>query len=124
MKQWALGAIHVIVKKFQAGQAPPSIENLADLLQLPLPVVERLLERLCESGIVAKVAMDNEQVFAYQPGRDIQSITIASVLEAWDNDKDHYVMENNHRFDTIARRLEQLYADMRQSEANCLVRDL
>jgi membrane protein len=124
LKQWALGAMHIIVKKFHAGQAPPTAEGLADLLHLPFPIIERLLERLTESGIVVRVAMDHEQAYAYQPGRDIQSITIATVLEAWDNDKDDQVVQNDQRFDTIARRLEQLYADIRQSKANCLVKDL
>ena len=124
-KHNALRILHFIVVRFAAGESPPTADDIAASLQLPFAMVTQLLAHLMETGMVAVVSTTQLNGQAFQPARDIQQISVAGVLEAWDKLGDDMLpFASNGTTESIRRTLKALYQEMHQSQANCLVKDL
>ncbi|MCH9697631.1 MAG: YihY/virulence factor BrkB family protein [Gammaproteobacteria bacterium] len=81
-KSIAVQVLHAIISRFSNGQQAPDTVTIASELQLPVSIVQSSLSALEDCGLaVALNADDNEEV-CFQPGRDINKISIASVKEA------------------------------------------
>lgn len=124
-KQNALRILHLIVGRFAAGDPPPTADEIATNLQLPYAMATQLLSHLTESQMVAVVSTASVNGQAFQPARDIQLISVAEVLEAWDKLGDEVLpLTTDAPTESIRRTLKALRQEMQQSSANCLVKDL
>lgn len=80
-KLLSLRIVHVLVKNFSAGKSPLTASMITQLLESPIRLVRQILFELVESGIVSAVVTEDDEKPAYQPGRDIDSLTIQYVID-------------------------------------------
>jgi membrane protein len=125
-RRCALHILRLIMQRFQNGELPMTAEQISQHLKTPLLLVEQLIGQLYQSGLISAVEMKNNNgSHAYQPARDIHTITIASVLEALDKrgDKD-LPSDADSDFAVISQAVADIRKEMDQSSANRLLIDL
>lgn len=78
-----------ICKRFADSYSPYSAEQLARITEIHLRLVTDILHELCKSGIIMEInSEDKGKSATYIPARDINQITIQSVLLALDRQGD------------------------------------
>lgn len=81
-KNIALQVCHVVVQKFSNSETAPDVEIIADKLLLPTSVVQRSLSSLMASELIVELHVEDNEMVTYQPSRDINLLSVASVVEA------------------------------------------
>ena len=77
--------LSIIVKRFEADEEPLSAHELAIRDRLPIRVVNQLLSRMVETGILREVySEDNEEEKTYQPALDTHKISVGLVFDRID----------------------------------------
>jgi membrane protein len=125
-RRYALHILRLIILRFQNGESPLTSDQISKHLKTPLLLVEQLIGQLCQSGLISAVEMrNNNGAHAYQPARDIHTITIAAVLEALDKrgDKD-LPSDADGELTVVSQAVADIRKEMNQSSANRLVIDL
>lgn len=125
-RRFALHILRLIIKRFEKGKPPLTANQISKRLKAPFLLVEQLAGRLCQSGLLSLVeGKKNGTNNAYQPAKDIHTITIASVLEALDKrgNKDLPV-EKDTDFSIVSQAVDSVRKEMDLSEANRLVKDI
>jgi membrane protein len=92
----AVGA--VIARDFLDGGPRRSADALAELLEVPPPLVEEVLEALARTGLVARAVFERD--IAWVPGRDVDAIRVGDLREAVRRDP-----EGDEIRDAVAREL-------------------
>jgi membrane protein len=72
------------VKKFLNVETPLTAADIAHELEVPIRLVRSVLFELTEARVLTEVYSDNREDVAYQPGCDIDRLTVASVIERLD----------------------------------------
>ena len=72
--------LSVIIRRFEAGEAPQTAQDMAADNQLPIRLVQQLLSRLEETVIVRRVYIEDEEEQAFIPALDTKSITVEMVI--------------------------------------------
>jgi membrane protein len=72
-------------KRFVARKEPPSSEELAEELELPVCLVQSVLQLMVEARVLALVYGTRSDEARYQPGSPVESMTVKSVLETVDH---------------------------------------
>ncbi len=124
-RRYALHILRLIIQRFQKGESPLSIDGISKLLKAPFLLVEELVEQLYQGGLISKVEGNNNGPSAFQPARDIHTITVASVIDALDKRGDkQFPMGNDHDFEIVSKAVDDVRKEMERSQANQLVKDL
>ena len=125
-RRYALHILRLIIQRFQEGETPLSIDGISKQLKAPFILVEELTEQLCQGGLVSKVeGYKNNGPWAFQPARDIHTITIASVIEALDKrGEKQFPVDNDDDFAVVSKAVDDVRKEMERSKANQLVKDL
>lgn len=111
--------LRVIIARFEADEAPLTAHDLAVRDRLPIRLVNQLLSRLVEVGILREVFSDDDNSDrTYQPALDTHKISIGMVLDRIDHQGTEDFLQSpspemrafwkkisrikeNHRLDTI-----------------------
>ena len=81
-KLLSLRVVHLLIQRFSEGGGPYEVESMAQEMEVPIPLVQRILNHLVGAGVVSEVKTPDDAVVAYQPAIDPEQITIASVIQA------------------------------------------
>jgi len=84
-KLLCLRLCQICVTRFSAAMEPPSAEDLAAIVQIPIRLTRDLLTRMAQAGLLNLVQGHDERMRRYQPARDISDLTVAYVLERLEN---------------------------------------
>jgi membrane protein len=125
-RRYALHILRLVIGRFQKGLRPLNVDQIAKTLKLPYLLVSRLIGDLQASNLVSAVRSekDNGQP-VYQPARDINGITIGSVLEALDKaGGTHWPESDDPGLLRVSQALDDVQAALRNSPADRLVKDL
>ena len=76
--------LSVIIKRFEADEAPLTAHELAVRDNLPIRLVNRLLGRMVETGILREVYVEGEEEKTYQPALDTHKISVGMVISRID----------------------------------------
>jgi membrane protein len=79
-----LRIFHLLVKKFAQGEKPLSANQIAQILEIPVRFVHRLLHELKSVGLVVETTEGTKQETGFQPGRTIEDITVKSTLDMYE----------------------------------------
>lgn len=121
----ALRVTHLCVKNFQKGASPLRADEISHLLEVPIRLVNLLVYELEKGGILSSVRDDCDREVRYQPARDINHISLSSVIEALDNvGTDQIPIKQTNEVDRIAESLKAFRSTLEQSEANLLLKDV
>ncbi len=78
----ALNILDRIARAFISGLPPLSAEELAAGINVPIRLVNRLLERMLEGGLINEVVA---RTHSYQPARDLSALTVEQVISGLRN---------------------------------------
>lgn len=76
--------LSVIIKRFEADEVPLTAHELAVRDHLPIRLVNQLLGRMTETGILREVYVENKEERTFQPALDTHKITIGMVIDRTD----------------------------------------
>jgi membrane protein len=125
-RRYALHILRQVIRCFQEGGPPLTVDQIAKTLKLPYLLVSMLIGDLQDSHLVSAVRVGKSNgSTAYQPARDINSITIGSVLEALDKaGGSHWPASDDPEFGRISQALDDVQAALKNSPADQLVKNL
>ena len=72
--------LHTIIKRFEADEEPLTARELAVRDKLPIRLVNQLLSRLVETGILREVYVEGKEERTYQPALDTHKISLGMVM--------------------------------------------
>lgn len=72
--------LSVIIKRFEQGNTPETIQQMAKKYHLPIRLVGQLLARLEDINIIRRVYIDNEEDQAFVPALDTSLISVEMVI--------------------------------------------
>ncbi len=73
---------HHLVQNFCNGEKPSGASQISQKLEIPIRLVREILYELAESGVVCEVKTESDKEAAYQPGRDVEALTVKYVIDA------------------------------------------
>jgi membrane protein len=79
-----LRIIHLLTKKFSRGEKPLSAKQIASALEIPVRLVQQLLDELTNTGLVTETTTRTKNEVAFQPGRTIEDITVKHTLDEYE----------------------------------------
>ncbi len=74
--------VRFAVRKFLAGDPPVTSEEISRFLEIPVSIVHELVNLLLQVTVLVSVRTDSETETAYIPARDVNLLTIYTVLAA------------------------------------------
>ncbi len=80
-----LAVAQLCVKMFKDGVPPPTAAEISQKLGTPIRLVNETLYDLTEADILSEVVGEANSSIAYQPGINIESLTIKGVIDRLDN---------------------------------------
>jgi len=78
----SLQLTHRVVDNFKSGTTPFTSHELSQELKIPIRLAKELLDDLVEGAVLNRVKREDSPQTAYQPARDIDTLTIKDVLDA------------------------------------------
>jgi membrane protein len=116
---------HLLVKNFENGNKPLTGTDISNRLKMPIRLVHNLLSDLVESQVVTETRTKEDQVFGYQPARDIHTLTIKFVVDAIElNGVNSLPVARNAEFGTLSDAIDKFREAMEASPANRLLKDI
>ena len=121
----ALRIANICVKNFVKGEDPWSAERIAEVLELPVRLTNKLLSDLVKCHVLSETEGEDERISYYQPARDVGTLTIhhvVSALEKLGNDDITYA--ESEELGKIKEYYEKFDAINNESDANILIKDI
>jgi len=76
--------LSIIIKRFEADEAPPTAHELAIRDHLPIRLVNQLLGRMVETKIIREVYVEGQEEKTFQPALDTHKISVGMVIDRID----------------------------------------
>ncbi|MHC4147867.1 MAG: YhjD/YihY/BrkB family envelope integrity protein [Planctomycetota bacterium] len=73
---------HWLVKNFCAGEKPRDAQEISEKLEIPIRLARQILYELVEAGVVSEAKTEEDKEVAYQPARDVETLTVKYVIDA------------------------------------------
>jgi membrane protein len=124
-KLLTLHVAHLLIRNFSKRETPLTDSQISKRLEIPIRLVHQILYDLVESGLFIETRTIEDQKFGYQPARDINAITIKSILEAIENNGiDTIPIAETEGLTVLSDALKQFSEAMENSPANRLLKDI
>ncbi len=81
LQQFTILLVDKIVKSFESGERSWTLQRLSKYFGIPESTVQAALAPLIEVGLITETRSDKHEI-SYQPGRDISSLTIHSIVHS------------------------------------------
>ncbi len=120
-----LRIFHLLIKRFSLGEMPLSAPQIAHAVEIPVRLVESLLQELSAVGLVVETSKGFTSEVAFQPGRTIEDITLKFALDEYE--KYGVTKVPDHRSDDaekIAERLKEISETIEKSPGNVRIKEL
>ena len=115
----------LIISKFLKAEPPLSAINISKTLEIPIRLTQQILYELVEAGILSDTEDKKNKEVSYQPARDINAITINSVIEALDQKGvDNIPVAQTSELRHLSEALKTLNDEIEKSPANRLLKDI
>ena len=72
--------LSVIIRRFEAGEQPQTIQQMAAENQLPIRLVQQLLSRMEDANIIRRIYIEDEEEQSFVPALNTRSITVEMVI--------------------------------------------
>ncbi len=124
-KVLTLQIAHLLIKNFASGQIPLTDTEISAQLRAPIRLVHNILFDLVESRLVSETTTRVDKKFGYQPARDINTLTITSVIDAIEqNGTNSIPVVKNEEFEALSDAIQKFKDVMETSPANRLLKDI
>jgi membrane protein len=120
-----LNIAHLVISTFSKGSMPLTASNISYALEIPIRLVQQILYELVEAGIFYNSDIKKNKELAYQPGRDINTITIKSIIDALDQKGvDNIPVAQTEELESISEVLQSFDKELKESPSNRLLKDI
>jgi membrane protein len=117
--------LHMIIRNFMLGEKPISASYIAANLKIPVRLARDILQDLSSANIVSIIHEHEEKERLYQPGLDINKLTVSFVFSRLDKKGVEQIMViRNKDYEKIISMLEKFDKLIAKSDANILIKDL
>lgn len=124
-KLLSLQISHLIISKFLKAAPSLSAINISKSLEIPIRLVQQILDELVEAGILSDTELKKNKHVSYQPARDINAITINSVIKALEQKGvDNIPIAQTAEIKHLSEALKILNDEIEKSPANRLLKDI
>ncbi len=124
-KVLTLQIAHLLVKHFANGERPLTDTEIRARLKMPIRQVHTILYDLVQCRVVSETRTNVDRQFAYQPARDINTITIQSVIDAIDHSGTSDIpVARTEEFVALSEAIDKFRQEMEASPANRLLKDI
>ena len=114
-----------VISTFSKGKMPLTASNLSQALEIPIRLVQQLLDELVESEIFSITEIKENEKLAYQPARDINIITVKSIIEALEQKGvDNIPVAQTPELQSLSEVLSTFSDEIEKSPANLLLKDI
>jgi membrane protein len=114
-----------VISTFSKGKMPLTASNLSQALEIPIRLVQQLLDELVESEIFSITEIKENEKLAYQPARDINIITIKSIIDALEQKGvDNIPVAQTPELQSLSEALATFSDEIEKSPANLLLKDI
>jgi len=124
-KVLTLQIAHLLVKNFANGDRPFTDIEICTRLKMPIRLVHIVLYDLVKSRVVSEIRTRQDRQIAYQPARDISTLTIKYVIDAIDqNGTNNIPVARTDEFIALSEAIDKFREEMEASPANRLLKDI
>ena len=124
-KVLTLQIAHLLVKNFANGEKPLTDIDICTRLKMPIRLVHNVLYDLVKSRVLSETRTRQDRQFAYQPARDINTLTIKYVIDAIDqNGTNNIPVARTEEFVALSEAIDIFREEMEASPANKLLKDI
>ncbi|GAB4156461.1 MAG: YihY/virulence factor BrkB family protein [Planctomycetota bacterium] len=117
--------VHYVVKKFAAGEQPPSDSEIASALEMPVRLVRQILGDLVTAKVLNEAKIPEDELLRYQPSTDISKITVAHVLASLDSvGFDSIPVVEDEGTAKLRESLKKIANSVVESSGNVLLKDI
>lgn len=117
--------MNLIIKNFAEGKPPVGAETISVCLKIPVRLVRDIVQDLNAVGLVSMVHTNDNKERLYQPGMDINYLTINFVLSRLDRKGiEQTTMVKNKEFEKITAMLAKFDKLIAKSDSNILIKDI
>jgi len=81
-KLLSLQIAYLSIHAFSKGEKPLTASGISSRLEIPIRLVRQILYELVDSGIISDTSNEDSKEPAYQPARDINKLSIKSVIDS------------------------------------------
>jgi membrane protein len=124
-KLLSLQVSRLIISTFLKADPPLSAISISKTLEIPIRLVEQILKELVEAGILSDTEVKKNKEMSYQPARDINAITINTIIEALEQKGVNNIpVAQTTELRHLSEALKTLNEEIEKSPANCLLKDI
>ncbi|HDP25330.1 MAG TPA: YihY family inner membrane protein [Deltaproteobacteria bacterium] len=124
-KLLSLLIMHHLVMIFIRGEKAPHSQEISEILGIPLRLVREIISELVQSGLVSQTVSEADAQNAYQVGRDVNTLSVASVLEALERKGvDSIPLPKTDERAALDETLRNFQDQLERSGTNVLLKDL
>jgi len=119
--------MHIIVKKFEAGEPPVTAEAISKNNTIPIRLVTSVLNQLSDLAVVIELVDQKTKQKSYMPAMDINKITVSYILDKIEQDgSEGFIRISNKEIDhqELWNKLETIRLQLRTSQGSILIKDL
>lgn len=121
----SLQIAHLVIKAFSRGEKPPTASKITQALEIPIRLVQQTLDELVEGGIFSYAETKENNELFYQPARDINGITIKSIIEALERrGVDNIPVAQTSELKILSETLQAFSDVIEKSPSNRLLKDI
>ncbi len=121
----SLQITQLLVSNFSEGGKPITATEISHRLEIPIRLVHQILFDLTESGIVSGTQTQEYREPAYQPARDIGTLTIQLVIDSLETrGTDAIPVANTKEVKILSEILQKFTDEIAQSPSNRLLKDV
>lgn len=116
---------HLVIKRFKQGETPLTASQIAHELEIPIRLLREVLYDLIELHILSETITDHPKESGYQPGQDINRLSIKVITEMLENKGGGELIANDaHALIEIRKVLEDFQQTINTSNKDKLLKDI
>jgi membrane protein len=124
-KLMTLQVVHLLIKKFANSEKPLTDSQISARLKIPIRLLHNIIFDLVESGLVSEICATDGKELSYQPARDINQLSIQSVLEALDQKgTENIPVADTAEYRALSDAIREFSEAMEHSPANKLLKNI
>lgn len=117
--------LSAFVKRFYQGKEPVGAEIIAASMRIPVRISSEIIHDLTEAGLLVQLVGDKNKQRIYQPGLDINKMTVGFVLDKLEKRGSELpTVIRDSKYEKVAGMIETCTSVVSESGAEMLIRDI
>jgi len=124
-KLLALQITHLLANKFKNGENPATAQQISQHLTIPPRLTHQILADLVDSGILSATSSNKKREAAFQPARDINTLSIGFIIDALeDKGENNLNVARTRELEILSESLRSFRDEVSKTPANRLLKDI